>query len=77
MACFLVPWRLRVEINVRYDASLTGYLVFENNFSNVRASTTIFQKTDTVALALWASIYIVPIGFLSYYKCISMCFERC
>ena len=74
MACFLVPWRLRREVNVRYDASLTGYLVFENNFSNIRASTTIFPKTDTFALA---SIYIVPIGFLSYYKCISMCFERC
>ena len=56
MAYFLVPWRLTVEINIPYDALITGYFVFENNLANTCASTTIFLKTDTVALALWVSI---------------------
>ena len=56
MACFVVLWRLKVEINIPHDALLTGYFVSENKLANACASTTIFPKTDTVALALWASI---------------------
>ena len=53
MACFLVPWRLTVEINIPYDALITGYFVFENNLAN---NATIFPKTYIVALALWVNI---------------------
>ena len=40
MTCCLVLWRLTGEISVRYHTFLTGYLVFENKFSNARANTT-------------------------------------
>ena len=59
MMCFLVPWRLIVEIVIPYDALIAGYIVFENNLGNTCASTTIFPKTDAIALALWASITTV------------------
>ena len=51
-----MPWRLTVEINIPYDVLITGYFVVENNLANTCMSTTIFAKTDSVALALWASI---------------------
>ena len=54
--CFLVTWRLTIEIYILYDALSTGYLGFENNLSDACACSTIFTKIDTVALALWASI---------------------
>ena len=55
---FCVPWTLTVEINIPHDAFIiTGHFVFENNLANACTSATIFPKTDTVALALWASIY--------------------
>ena len=57
MALFLAPWRLTVEIIIPYEALITGYFVFECNLANACASTTMFPKTDTVALALWASIF--------------------
>ena len=57
MERFLVTWRLTVEINILFDALLTGYLGFKNNLSNACASTTVFLKTDTVTLALWTNIY--------------------
>ena len=31
MTCFLVPWRLIVEINIPYDVLMTGYFVFEKH----------------------------------------------
>ena len=52
-----MPLRLTVEIDILYDVLVTGVLVFESNLPTVCASTTLFPKTDTVALALWASIY--------------------
>ena len=51
-----LEWRLTVEINILYDALLTGYLSFENIFLNKCASITIFPKQDNIALILWASI---------------------
>ena len=64
MACFLVPWRLKFEINIPYDALLTGYFIFENNLANARANSTIV----IVALALWASIDCIIYSLLFYPK---------
>ena len=55
-------------MNILYDALITGYFVFENNLVNTCASTTIFPKSITVALALWASIFYadkIVVSFLS------------
>ena len=60
MVCFLVPLILTVEIDIPYDALITGQSVFENNLANACASTIIFPKTDTVVLTFWTStVYIL------------------
>ena len=66
-----------VEINIPYDVLLTGYLVFENNLLSVCASTILFQKSDTVALALWASILVISQTFLHMLRfCLSPVLEN-
>ena len=35
-----------------------------------------WNKAKQLPVVYYQKIYIVPIGFLSYYKCISMCFKR-
>ena len=42
LVCFLVPWRLTVEINIPYQPLISEKFVFENNLANACASTTMF-----------------------------------